>query len=176
MQLNVPIPVGALAITRAYSLSTLAGALDAALRRAAEHRLARAISASAPQWHMNVPAHRELDPLREQHQISIAEKHQFRGANVAREALAAPVFEARPALLRLSASTDSQLPALREALAAVRVLKPDLPVALGGGRLQSSPALARKLGVQTFAREADELAGARAELRGCNYHDQASAR
>lgn len=82
----------------------------------------------------------------------------FLGADVPTSRLVAEVERARPDLLGLSATLAFHLPALRVTLEAVRTVAPLLPIAVGGGLLESSPGVAAELGVQAFGASAEELA------------------
>jgi methanogenic corrinoid protein MtbC1 len=91
----------------------------------------------------------------------------FLGASVPTETLAAVVEEQPPQLLALSVTTDSNLGALRRAVATVGELgKGRVPVAVGGQLVASRPPLRREPGVALYARNAGEAAQAVLRLLG----------
>jgi methanogenic corrinoid protein MtbC1 len=82
----------------------------------------------------------------------------FLGANVPVDKLLASLREQLPHLLGLSATMHFHQPALRATVAAVREAYPQLPIAVGGGLLESSPRLADELGVLAYGESAEALA------------------
>lgn len=79
----------------------------------------------------------------------------FLGANVPTESLVELVRRRPPHLLALSVAADSNLPALRRAVAAVRSVTRDrVRIAVGGQALVRKPSLVKRLGVGIHARDA----------------------
>lgn len=81
----------------------------------------------------------------------------FIGANVPAEHLARLVRESPPDLLALSVTMPFHLPQLRDAVAKVRAVAPNLPIAVGGLAFDWGPVLHDELGVSFFGRSAREL-------------------
>jgi methanogenic corrinoid protein MtbC1 len=81
----------------------------------------------------------------------------FLGANVPTEHLVREVRAQKPDLLALSVTMTYHIPALRQAVAAVREVAPLLPLAVGGLAFTWVPGLEAELGVPFFGRDAREL-------------------
>jgi methanogenic corrinoid protein MtbC1 len=84
----------------------------------------------------------------------------YLGASVPSEHLARTVREERPDLLALSVTMSYHLPALHEAVAAVRQAAPQLPVVVGGTAFTWVPSMAEELGVPFCGKDARELVAA----------------
>ncbi|WP_257460390.1 cobalamin B12-binding domain-containing protein [Archangium lipolyticum] len=81
----------------------------------------------------------------------------FLGANVPTEHLVREVRAQKPDLLALSVTMTYHIPALRQAVAAVREVAPLLPLAVGGLAFSWVPGLEAELGVPFFGKDAREL-------------------
>ncbi len=81
----------------------------------------------------------------------------FLGASVPTEHLVREVHETKPDLLALSVTMTYHLPALRQAVAAVREAAPSLPMAVGGLAFTWVPGVEAELGVPFFGKDAREL-------------------
>jgi len=84
----------------------------------------------------------------------------FLGANVPTEHLVREVRAQKPDLLALSVTMTYHIPALRQAVAAVREVAPLLPLAVGGLAFTWVPGLEAELGVPFFGKDARELVAA----------------
>ncbi|WP_239014696.1 cobalamin B12-binding domain-containing protein [Archangium violaceum] len=84
----------------------------------------------------------------------------FLGASVPTEHLVREVLGSKPDLLALSVTMTYHLPALRQAMAAVREVAPMLPVAVGGLAFTWAPGVEAALGVPFFGKDARELVAA----------------
>jgi methanogenic corrinoid protein MtbC1 len=84
----------------------------------------------------------------------------FLGASVPTEHLVREVRESKPDLLALSVTMTYHLPALRQAVAAVREAAPRLPMAVGGLAFTWVPGVEAELGVPFFGKDARELVAA----------------
>ncbi|MBM7112228.1 cobalamin-dependent protein [Archangium primigenium] len=81
----------------------------------------------------------------------------FLGASVPVEHLVREVKSAPPDLLALSVTMTFHLPALREAVAAVRAVAPRLPLLVGGLALEWAPGVQEELGVPFIGTDARGL-------------------
>ncbi|WP_426757295.1 cobalamin B12-binding domain-containing protein [Myxococcus sp. Y35] len=90
----------------------------------------------------------------------------FLGANVPPEHLARMVSEVRPDLVALSVTMTYHLPALREAVAHVRKVFPDAPLAVGGLAFSWAPGLEDQLGVNLFGKDAREFVATACRVLG----------
>jgi len=97
----------------------------------------------------------------------------FLGANVPVARLVEAMREEAPQLLGLSATMHFHLPALREAIGAVRSVAPMLPIVVGGGLCEAVPSLEAELDVQGAGCNAEELAARCRELARCGEVDDA---
>ncbi|QRN96970.1 cobalamin-dependent protein [Archangium violaceum] len=84
----------------------------------------------------------------------------FLGANVPTEHVVREVRAQKPDLLALSVTMTYHIPALRQAVAAVREVAPLLPLAVGGLAFTWVPGLEAELGVPFFGKDARELVAA----------------
>jgi methanogenic corrinoid protein MtbC1 len=81
----------------------------------------------------------------------------YLGANVPTDGLPAAIAAEPPDALALSATMALHVPALREAVAAVRAAFPGLPLLVGGQILAWLPVLGSELGVTVAGDDPDEL-------------------
>ncbi len=81
----------------------------------------------------------------------------YLGASVPSEHLVRTAREERPDLLALSITMSYHLPALRQAVAAVRQALPRLPMVVGGTAFLWVPNMAQELGVPFCGKDAREL-------------------
>ncbi|MCY1073155.1 cobalamin B12-binding domain-containing protein [Archangium lansingense] len=81
----------------------------------------------------------------------------FLGASIPTEHLAREVRESNPDLLALSVTMTYHIPALRQAVTAVREVAPRLPMAVGGLAFTWVPGVEAELGVPFFGKDAREL-------------------
>jgi len=88
----------------------------------------------------------------------------FLGASVPTEHLVREVRESKPDLLALSVTMTYHLPALRQAVAAVRQAVPSQPMAVGGLAFTWAPGVEAELGVPFFGTDARALVAAACKM------------
>jgi MerR family transcriptional regulator, light-induced transcriptional regulator len=90
----------------------------------------------------------------------------FLGASVPVEHLVREVEQSRPDALVLSVTMTFHLPALREAVKAVRAVRPGLPLLAGGLAFEWAPGVERELGVSFVGTDARQLVASACQLLG----------
>lgn len=110
----------------------------------------KVLVACVPGEHHEFPARLLADTL-EIHGYDV----RFLGADVPLDALSHSIVTENPDVVALSMTMLFHLPALREAVSAVRALKhPQMLIAIGGSLFESTPALAADIGADVVASDA----------------------